>query len=63
MFASSKNMSAAASIGIGIAVGTVAAVAGSKMMTRSGRRACRKSAARCMKSVEGMLDNIAMMAK
>ncbi|MBQ8016099.1 MAG: hypothetical protein IJ264_07960 [Clostridia bacterium] len=63
MFASSKSMDMVKSIGIGLAVGTAAAVAGSKMMTRSGRRACRKSAAKCMKNVENMLDSISMMAK
>ncbi len=63
MFASSKSMDMVKSIGIGLAVGTAAAVAGSKMMTRSGRKACRKSAVKCMKNVESMLDSIAMMAK
>ena len=63
MYMSSKNMSMVKSLGIGIAVGTVAAVASSKMMTKSGMKACRKSAAKCMKTVEGMLDSIAMLTK
>lgn len=63
MYMSSKNMSMVKGLGIGIAVGTVAAVASSKMMTRSGKKACRKSAAKCMKTVEGMLDGIAMLTK
>ena len=63
MFASSKNMSVAAGVGIGLAVGTAAAAVGSKMITRSGRRACRRNAAKCMRSVEGVLDNIASMTK
>ena len=56
-------MSVAAGVGIGLAVGTAAAAVGSKMMTRSGRRACRRNAAKCMRSVEGDLDNIASMTK
>ncbi len=63
MYMSSKNMSMVKGLGIGLAVGTVAAVASSKMMTRSGKKACRKSAAKCMKTVEGMLDNISMLTK
>lgn len=63
MFMTSKNMSMVKGLGIGLAVGTAAAVAGSKMMTRSGKRACRKNAAKCMKTVEGMLDSISMMTR
>lgn len=63
MFASSKSMDMAKSIGIGLAVGTAAAVAGSKMMTRSGRKACRKTAAKCMKNMESVIDSISSMAK
>ncbi len=63
MMMSSKSTGMLTSIGIGLAVGTAAAVAGSKMMTRSGRKACRKSAAKCMKNVESMLDGVAMMMK
>lgn len=63
MFASSKSMDMAKSIGIGLAVGTAAAVAGSKMMTRSGRKACRKTAVKCMKNMESVIDSISSMAK
>ncbi len=63
MFMTSKNMSMVKGLGIGLAVGTAAAVAGTKMMTRRGRKACRKSAAKCMKTVEGMLDSISMMTR
>lgn len=63
MFMTSKNMSMVKGLGIGIAVGTAAAVAGSKMMTKSGRKACRKSAAKCMKTMEDMLDSISMMTR
>lgn len=48
-------------MGIGLAVGTAAVIAGSKMMTKSSKRACRKNAIKCMKSVEGVLGNIASM--
>lgn len=51
------------SIGIGLAVGSVAAYAGSKMMGSSGRRAYRKTAAKCMKSMENVLDTISSMTK
>ena len=63
MFMTSKNMSMVKGLGIGIAVGTAAAVAGSKIMTKSGRKACRKSAAKCMKTMEDMLDSISMMTR
>lgn len=63
MFMTSKNMSIAKGMGIGIAVGAAAAVAGTKMMTCKGRKACRKNVAKCMKTVEGMLDSISMMTK
>lgn len=63
MFSSSKNMNMVKSIGVGLAVGSVAAYAGSKMMSSSGRRAYRKTAAKCMKSMENVLDTISSMAK
>ncbi len=63
MFASSKTMDTVKSIGIGLAVGTAAAYAGSKMMTRSGRRAYKKTAAKCMKGMESVLDTISAMTK
>lgn len=63
MFASSKNMTTAKSIGIGIAVGTAAAVASTKMMSKSGMKACKKNVAKCMKSMESMMDGIVSMTK
>lgn len=62
MFMSSSAMSAAKGIGIGIAVGTVAAVAGTKMMGGS-KRAYKKKMAKCMKTAEGVMDNICTMMK
>ena len=59
MFASSKTGSMMAGVGIGAAAG----MAGSKMMTKSGRRACRRNAAKCMKTVEDMIDGVSSMMK
>ncbi|MBO5229951.1 MAG: hypothetical protein J6B52_00870 [Clostridia bacterium] len=55
MFETSK-MSMVKGLGIGLAVGTAAAVASTKMMTKKGRKACKKNAARCMKSMESVID-------
>lgn len=63
MFTSSKNTDWIKGMGIGIAVGTAAAVAGTKMMTAKGRRACRKTANRCMKNVEEMISGMSAMMK
>lgn len=63
MLMSSKNMTMVKGLGIGLAVGTAAAVAGSKMMSKSSKRACRKSAAKCMRTVEDMLNGITSMTK
>ncbi len=63
MFTSSKNMSWVKGMGIGLAVGTAAVVAGSKMMSKSSKRACRKNAMKCMKTVEDMLGSVSMMVK
>ena len=60
---SSKNMTTAKSIGIGIAVGTAAAVASTKMMSRSGMKTCKKNVAKCVKTMESMMDGIVSMAK
>ncbi len=54
-----KDMTMAKSIGIGLAVGTAAAYASTKMMSKSGMKACKKNAAKCMKTMEGMIDSIA----
>ena len=51
-------MSIVKGMGIGLAVGTAAAMVSSKMMTRSGKMAFRKSAAKCMKSVEDVMNGI-----
>ncbi len=56
-------MSLVKGMGIGLAVGTAAVMAGGKMMTKSGRRMCRRNASKAMKTVEGMLDSISMMTK
>lgn len=63
MFTSSKNTDWVKGVGIGLAVGTAAAVAGTKMMSKSGKRACRKSAARCMKNIESMVSGMSAMMK
>ena len=49
-------MSMIKGLGIGLAVGTAAAFASTKMMSKKGRKACRKNAARCMKSMESVID-------
>lgn len=51
-------MSIVKGMSIGLAVGTAAAMVSSKMMTRSGKKAFRKSAAKCMKSVEDVMNGI-----
>lgn len=63
MFASSRNMTAAKSIGIGLAVGTAAALASTKMMSKSGMKTCKKNVAKCVKSMESMMDGIVAMTK
>ena len=50
-------------MGIGIAVGSVAAYAGSKMMTKSGRKMCKKTASKCMRTMEDVLDSISAMTR
>ena len=58
MLSSSKSMSVMKGMGIGLAVGTAAAVIGSAMMTKSSKKACRKNAIKCMKSVENTLNSM-----
>ncbi|MBQ2903263.1 MAG: hypothetical protein IJD78_03615 [Clostridia bacterium] len=58
MLSSSKSMSVMKGMGIGLAVGTAAAVIGSSMMTKSSKKACRKNAIKCMKSVENALNGM-----
>ncbi len=48
-------------MGIGLAVGTAATIAGSMMMTKSGRKTCKKNAAKCMRTVEDMMNGIMSM--
>lgn len=63
LFMSSKNMSTAKSVGIGLAVGTMAAVVSSKMMSRSGMKMCKKSVTKCMKTMGNMMDDIMSMTR
>ncbi|MBO5411383.1 MAG: hypothetical protein J6A60_09005 [Clostridia bacterium] len=63
MFMSSSTMSAAKGIGIGLAVGTAAAVATTKMMNCSGKKAYKKKMAKCMKTAEGVMNDICTMMK
>ena len=58
MLSSSKSMSVMKGMGIGLAVGTAAAVIGSSMMSKSSKKACRKNAIKCMKSVENTLNSM-----
>ena len=60
---SSKNMSTAKSVGIGLAVGTMAAVVSSKMMSKSGMKMCKKSVSKCMKTMGNMMDEIVSMTR
>ena len=62
MFASSRN-NMIKGMGIGLAVGTAAAIAGTQLMSPGTRRACKKGAAKCMRNVESMVNGIASMAK
>ena len=50
-------------MGIGLAVGTAAAIAGTQLMSPGTRRACKKGAAKCMRSVESMVNGIVSMTK
>ncbi len=50
-------------MGIGLAVGTAAAIAGTQLMSPGVRKACKKNAAKCMRSVESMMNGIASMTK
>ncbi len=63
MFMSNRSADIVKGMGIGLAVGTAAAVAGSKMMTKSGRKTCKKTAAKCMRTMEDVLDSISAMTK
>lgn len=61
MFASNKTADIMKGMGIGIAVGTAATFASTMMMSKSGRRTCKKNAAKCMRTVEDMMNSISSM--
>ncbi len=63
MFASSRNSATATGIGIGLAVGAATAMVTAKMMSGSGKRAYKKKAEKCMRTVEDVMDNIATMMR
>ncbi|MBQ4625865.1 MAG: hypothetical protein IJB45_01275 [Clostridia bacterium] len=63
MFASSRNSAMATGIGVGLAVGAAAAMCTAKMMSGSGKRAYKKKAAKCMRTVEDVMDNISSMMR
>lgn len=50
-------------IGIGVAVGSAAAMTSTKMMSRDTRRCFKKNASKCMKTVSGMLDDVQSMMR
>lgn len=61
MFASNKTADIMKGMGIGIAVGTAATFASTMMMSKSGRKTCKKNAAKCMRTVEDMMNSISSM--
>lgn len=61
MFASNKTADIMKGMGIGLAVGTAATFASTMMMSKSGRKTCKKNAAKCMRTVEDMMNSISMM--
>ena len=63
MFASSKNSAMATGIGVGLAVGVATAMCTAKMMSCSGKRAYKRKAAKCMRTVEDVMDNITSMMR
>lgn len=63
MLGASKNSAMATGIGVGLAVGAATAVCTAKMMSCSGKRAYRKKAAKCMRTVEDVMDNITAMMR
>lgn len=58
MFASNKTADIMKGMGIGLAVGTAATFASTMMMSKSGRKTCKKNAAKCMRTVEDMMNSI-----
>ncbi len=50
-------------IGMGVALGSVALFAGSKMMDKSTLKSTKKTAAKCVKNLNSMLDSVQTMLK
>ena len=61
MFASNKTADIMKGMGIGLAVGSAATFASTMMMSKSGRKTCKKNAAKCMRTVEDMMNSISSM--
>ena len=63
MFMQSSGTSMAKGIGVGIAVGTAAAVMGTKLMSGTSKRARKRAITKCMKTAEDVVDGISSMMK
>lgn len=50
-------------VGVGMAVGSAAAAACKMMIGGSSRKCFKKNAAKCMKTMSGMLDDVQSMMK
>ncbi len=50
-------------IGVGIAMGSAAVYAGSKITDKSLLKSCKKNTAKCMKSINSVLDSVSSMMK
>lgn len=61
MFASNKTADIMKGMGLGLAVGSAATIASTMMMSKSGRKMCKKNAAKCMRTVEDMMNSISSM--
>lgn len=61
MFASSKTADIMKGMGIGLAVGSAATFASTMMMSKSGRKTCKKNAAKCIRTMEDMMNSISSM--
>lgn len=61
MFASNKTADIMKGMGIGLAVGSAATFASTMMMSKSGRKTCKKNAAKCMRTMEDMMNSITSM--
>lgn len=58
-----KSGSMLTGIGVGMAIGTAAAMAGVKMMDKSTMKTCKKNTAKCVKNINSMLDSVQSMIK